>query len=703
MRKDKMRHGGGRRAACRVPPAVVALLVALICVAYHRIAYAEVDWHEKSSEMSATVSPWPYPSGREYALAEFLGYDWESLSNDVRTKIKTDSNGDNAFAMLLEHNVVNVQYETIDGALNWPIISLWSTLFGLDKCWDISCSRERYDAARDVMKKYIFPSEGTSEEDGNLPADMSFTIKSFVGEIYSDTWVSNMTKLYDITGSFTVNVNADVISMINNNELKYGYAFMNGAYRKHDSSWWASDGAGVVLSKSPITMETGTYNNSTGRGDYVVFKSESAIWVGRNRTNVLDPNLGIVSGSTTITGLSSSGKTFSTWYNEDWSYIHWYGVSEEEIIEPYEPVPKDPIQRPQDPGKGDNTTTTETTEINILPDLTLDLELGDFEYHAPFSDVSVQIETLDKDIDVPDPFDPTVDVGGNATDVTGWLSDILTAINKFRSENSANLSSINTELAQDLDALDSNNRNWLKNIYKAIVNVDQGISDVASNISTAAGQIRSNLEDISNNLPSWMRDALHNEIDWGLDNLLRNINSLDDDICNEIYKDAKWIVDNLTFEYDDSKQVDWLKKIYGKLRGQKSGIPDVTEDPEDWLQKITDMIMGLLQKLVVGLDLTDTLDLLDELKGHFPFSIPWDVLAVITLFAGEPVAPQVDFPIVLGETELARVEVDLSAYEDVAEISRKASLILFGVGLYMNMNGLLATMKEGVGMKGKGE
>lgn len=78
----------------------------------------------------------------------------------------------------------------------------------------------------------------------------------------------------------------------------------------------------------------------------------------------------------------------------------------------------------------------------------------------------------------------------------------------------------------------------------------------------------------------------------------------------------------------------------------------------------------------------NNIPILSNLQNRFPFSIPWDIARIFDSLSVEREAPVIDaeiyFPII---DYTWNCSIDLSMFEDVAEIVRKCILILFIVGL----------------------
>lgn len=164
-----------------------------------------------------------------------------------------------------------------------------------------------------------------------------------------------------------------------------------------------------------------------------------------------------------------------------------------------------------------------------------------------------------------------------------------------------------------------------------------------------------------------------------------------DDLTDYMSDLAKWIVSHLNFDikqpdvnvnvpgYDDSSVVGWLRRIYYKLRGTGSPRPDPIDDTDgalDWwtqfLQWITNALGGLLTDFVGDLG-----GFLQELMDTFPFSIPWDIVAMLTLLDAQRATPDVTFTIPgqNGWWDDITIRINLSAYDDSMATVRGMVLI----------------------------
>lgn len=77
------------------------------------------------------------------------------------------------------------------------------------------------------------------------------------------------------------------------------------------------------------------------------------------------------------------------------------------------------------------------------------------------------------------------------------------------------------------------------------------------------------------------------------------------------------------------------------------------------------------------------------LEKVFPFCIPFDIYAFMTLLVAEPVAPEFDFPIKSVNNQTEEIHIDLSPFEPVAVVVRYIFDFLFIIGLALMTRGLI--------------
>lgn len=167
---------------------------------------------------------------------------------------------------------------------------------------------------------------------------------------------------------------------------------------------------------------------------------------------------------------------------------------------------------------------------------------------------------------------------------------------------------------------------------------------------------------------------------------------------------AEWLAEQLNFNvnvdpYDDSSVLYWLRQIYSRLGNQPKAPttvmdPDPTEPFDFWA-----WLMNLIANTVGGIigDLVgDVAGLLDLFKEKFPFSIPWDIAALLTLLDGTRATPAFDVKMaaVPGWWQETTFRIDLTPFDSVASACRTMVNILWVMVLVMKTDWMLAIMGD---------
>lgn len=170
------------------------------------------------------------------------------------------------------------------------------------------------------------------------------------------------------------------------------------------------------------------------------------------------------------------------------------------------------------------------------------------------------------------------------------------------------------------------------------------------------------------------------------DNWIVNSISLEFDSLKDYLEDlAAWLAGQLDFDvggggYDDSSVVAWLKRIYLKLgNGSVDTRPvDPVADGDGAWDWIWQFIQDILAALAGGAAaLTGTVGgLFDGIKDKFPFSIPWDVVAIVTLLDAAPQTPAFTIAYEVFGTSV-RYDIDLHFFDDYVGVVRAMENILF--------------------------
>ena len=90
-----------------------------------------------------------------------------------------------------------------------------------------------------------------------------------------------------------------------------------------------------------------------------------------------------------------------------------------------------------------------------------------------------------------------------------------------------------------------------------------------------------------------------------------------------------------------------------------------------------------------GAPSTDIGDYQIDLKQFFPFCIPFDLYDFFTCLNADPVAPVIEWVIPLPGGGTYPLEIDLSAFDGVAQLLRRLQLLLFCVGLAFKTRDLI--------------
>lgn len=242
-----------------------------------------------------------------------------------------------------------------------------------------------------------------------------------------------------------------------------------------------------------------------------------------------------------------------------------------------------------------------------------------------------------------------------------------------------------------------------RNLSTYILNVQNLINDVIEANDNNASQIVAKLTSIItaiNNASTTINSGI-GELDTDINSGLGEIYELIGDFDSDVHKEFKslktylkslfqWLANQFDFtfdggDYDDSSILYWLRRIYYKLgAGRVNTRPtDPVADPVgigDWLAQLFRNFLGGL--LGIGGDALDAvLDALDDLRSKFPFSIPWDLAAILGLLVADPVAPNFDVPQYTITTEglqqVATYHIDLSIFDDVMVGVRTMETLVF--------------------------
>lgn len=657
------------RASARSTGRLLAALVIALCALMTGVhdAYAITVRDDGNGYKRAIVYPHDYPDGRYAALTEFLGYDWNSFSQQTKTAIIED---DGKFMELYRARCKNYRYEnenlqdgsgSVIGAISTKLAevvdSVSGTVFGNDKTWYCSCTNEDYEAARENIEQWLYPNDGNNnsggggETEGELSLPNSYALQYFAPPKWDDR--DSLVLNYGTTPHNTIET-----YLTNNTEYKKCVVI---AYNTKNNPR-------IKMYLMPENMEYQTLSRGIQFTNPYPTSQNIAIYRSEADYSQVSYSSGIinVTGLRTVQTQSINGNrgTFSEYIGEYSSVVtDLYGSSGGSGGgEPYEPTP--------DP--------TPTPPVIQIGDVTIDLSNGPYTVNNV-----TYTAVLDNDNNwtVQITSNTTNNYGGDVqatdpTDYTSILNAILAAINSLRSEMTTYCNQINTAI-----------NTMSTNIQTAIKNADTSIS---GHIKKLNEQVHADIQTLQTNLQNNFND----KFDAYTTQLWSNMAALDADLLESIYNAAVYIVDGLQFDggWDDDEIVKWLKLIYSRVKDKKVTVRSVDEDPKGWLDDLKRVLDELLNVILSGLNVATLATAFEGLKARFPISIPWDIAAIVNMFAGGAVTPVFDLPLPNGDGTMTMVHVDLHEWDDEMALVRQGELLLFGIALMYNTKWMFDTI-----------
>lgn len=160
---------------------------------------------------------------------------------------------------------------------------------------------------------------------------------------------------------------------------------------------------------------------------------------------------------------------------------------------------------------------------------------------------------------------------------------------------------------------------------------------------------------------------------------------------NDMTEDLRKQLDGLTEGIET-----WLQMIYNRIPSATGTQPDPLEDDEGfwgWLLALLNQLLGHVPE-----SLAEMLGILNELTGLFPFSVPWDIYAILAMFAHSPVTPVMSLPLpvpeIVNENCYVNLNVDFSGYDSAAQAARQVQLIAFALWLALRTPDLLKSSEK---------
>lgn len=221
--------------------------------------------------------------------------------------------------------------------------------------------------------------------------------------------------------------------------------------------------------------------------------------------------------------------------------------------------------------------------------------------------------------------------------------------------------------------------------YNITNNVTNGTSSTTTDLQPILDAIRTvndNLDEFESNLLGYL-DTFWSNLRGYLDAWFTDFSNWFDVISTQLDDWFRYFAN----QYDEMNR--WLKGIFYKLgSGATSDEPDVTIQPDDfwdWLGNVLTKYTDIPQDFIDN-QFGDFVNLIRQLTGKFPFSVPWDIAYMLGLLSHTPVTPAFNFwmpSISNGQiiVQGTQVSVDLAPFDGVAAVCRRCELFLFAIGL----------------------
>lgn len=651
------------------------LLVVALGLIMPRSAIAEVHWEDKSVESYyGYVYPIKYTSwtaDAPYALAEYAGFDYDSFSTQVSDALYEQDNGDNPWTRALGETY-NMAYglgeidagggggghafgePEADGGgaghyFGWIVEA--SRLYGYDSIWRINLTKSEYEELRAYIKKWALPREGggTTISEESIKITLSTRYAEFAGYNIANA-------VYALQNRFLNYANKHYYfaeqGVLDNVKIRYPNSQFDNAVEFPESGE-------LYLTRNVIGDDVWSVRNDYDWYYSAEFntsnKPSGSIFLLPKSGYVLEEE--VIKGSYcdlyTVTLTVKEGfEAYSIYYangfnnafsNLDDSYtiisttkIHLGNKVTGNIVIrdkvpgyiatvsniDYVPSPDQPTPAPQQP--------EEPEEPDKTPD-------------APIQWPVITWPTIDwPDITVIVP--GTQPSGTTPQDYTPWLRQIDDDIRLYGDGIVAALGDLHDDL-------------------------EQGFSDLLTGINIVT------------------RYVMHFGEQWTL-----HCDHITDSIDDGFYglktyfgANIRWLVGEVGADLDDmqSSVVSWLKRIYSRIRGYPSSKPSYDDDPAGWADWFVDTITDILGGVIGGAASVagQALTLFQRITGLFPFSLPWDMYAILLLFETPAQAPQfsIDWQL-MGDLRIA-FDVDCTPWDGTMQAVRAVEFVAFCGGL----------------------
>lgn len=225
-------------------------------------------------------------------------------------------------------------------------------------------------------------------------------------------------------------------------------------------------------------------------------------------------------------------------------------------------------------------------------------------------------------------------------DYTPWLSSILTSINSMRGE-----------LLLEFDGL----VDVVRNVFNAVLNLGNVMEEHCVHIRNKLEECVVSLENYMRSLVHWLADQLRYDADvTGDSDVFGVLSSIDSKLGGGTYEPNPLASELAYYGWNDDL---WNRFLLG----------------DNWETSVSGMTQDM-----------------GRLTTRFPFSIPWDVVALFRLFVHDPVTPVFDLPLYFSSDGYSTVHVDLSSWDSVAALVRPLVFVIFALKLALLSRDLLS-------------
>lgn len=245
---------------------------------------------------------------------------------------------------------------------------------------------------------------------------------------------------------------------------------------------------------------------------------------------------------------------------------------------------------------------------------------------------------------------PETPDGLDYTELLTLINDNLNSINSYTVAINSSLNSLRGDLVTEFDSVVQ----ALRNIYGYLEHMD-------SVLEVHCVHIRNKLEDVSVDIQNKMRELV------------------------------RWLADQLDFDatYNSETPDNSLLTTINEKLGGGTYEPNPIKDEQGYYEWLDD----LWDRFLLGDNWQNSMGSISgsfsELKTRFPFSVPWDIVALFRLFVHDPVTPVFDLPLYFSADGSTPVHVDLSPWDSVASLVRPMIFVIFALKLALLSRDLL--------------